>query len=106
MTDDDDLGELDIPDGVHEADQAIEIIRAWVADGALHMIFDPETFQHDVSEWGRLLSDVAHHISNAVELDGQMSRYEAIDLIREAFSSGLGQDALTMSGKIKGRTEH
>ena len=34
---DDDLPEeLDLPDGVVEADEAIEVLRAWVADGALH----------------------------------------------------------------------
>ncbi len=104
---DDDLPEeLDLPDGVREADEAVEIMRAWVGDGALHVIFDPETFQHDVSEWGRLLSDVAHHISNAVELDGQMDRMDALAAIRQAFDNGISAENTVMSGKIKGRTEH
>ncbi|MGH1417600.1 MAG: DUF5076 domain-containing protein [Hyphomicrobiaceae bacterium] len=106
MTDDDEIEELDLPDGIREADQAIEVIRAWIADGQLNVIFDPETFKHDASEWGRLLSDIAHHVSHAVELDGQMSRHEAIAAIREAFDTGADQDAITMMGKIKGRTEH
>lgn len=106
MDDEDDIFELELPDGIVDAEQAIEVMRAWVADGSLHIVFDPETFRHDVSEWGRLLSDIAHHISNAVEIDGQMSRYDAIDAIRESFEMGLGQDTVTMTGKIKGRTEH
>ncbi len=106
MDNDDSIEELDLPDGIREADQAIEVLRAWIADGQLNVIFDPETFQHDASEWGRLLSDIAHHIAHAVELDGQMSRHDAISTIRESFEAGLGQDALTMTGKIKGRTEH
>ena len=98
--------ELDLPDGVRESEDAVEVMRAWVGDGALHVIFDPETFQHDVSEWGRLLSDVAHHISNAVELDGQMDRLDALAAIRQAFDAGISSENLVMSGKIKGRTEH
>ncbi len=106
MDDEEDVIELDLPDGIRDANQAIEVMRAWIADGTLHVVFDPETFRHDASEWGRLLSDIAHHISNAVELDGQLSRYDAIEAIREGFEMGLGQDAVTMSGRIKGRTQH
>ncbi len=100
------LEELDVPDGVRDASEAVEVMRAWVADGALHVIFDPETFRHDVSEWGRLLGDVAQHISNAVELDGQMSRQEALARIHDAIDMSVNANAVTMEGKIKGRTEH
>ena len=106
MEDDDGILELDLPDGVVDANEAIEVMRAWVTDGTLNVIIDPETFRHDVSEWGRLLSDIAHHISNAVELDGQINRFDAIESIRDAFEAGLAHDTLTMTGKIKGRTEH
>lgn len=102
----DDFDELDLPDGVRDSDSAVEVLRGWIADGSLHVIFDPETFRHDVAEWGRLLSDIAHHISNAIEMDGQMNRVEAAEAIREAFHQGIAEDTLTMQGRIKGRTEH
>ncbi|MCB1519810.1 MAG: DUF5076 domain-containing protein [Hyphomicrobiaceae bacterium] len=99
--------ELELPDGVHDAEEALEVLRAWIADGGLHVIFNPETFTHDVSEWGRLLSDVAHHIANAVELDGQVSRSDALAAMQDAFVRGLGtSEPLTMSGHIKGRVSH
>ncbi|MEO1281831.1 MAG: DUF5076 domain-containing protein [Pseudomonadota bacterium] len=104
--DDELLEDLDVPDGVRDAEDAVEVMRAWVADGALHVIFDPETFRHDVSEWGRLLGDVAQHIANAVELDGQMSRQEALNQIHDAIDVSVNANAVTMEGKIKGRTEH
>ncbi|MDX2289637.1 MAG: DUF5076 domain-containing protein [Hyphomicrobiaceae bacterium] len=108
MADDDDtpLLELELPEGVLSADKAMEVLRAWVADGALHVVFDPETFRDDASEWGRLLSDVVHHIAHAVELDGQMSRSDALKIIERAFSENLHTNQLGMSGRIKGRTEH
>ena len=108
--DDTDFGpieELELPDGVHDAESALEVIRAWIADGGLHVIFNPETFAHDVSEWGRLLSDIAQHIAHAVELDGQMGRDEALAVMGEAFKLGVGEpDTQNMMGRIKGRVEH
>lgn len=98
--------ELDLPDGVTEAEEAIEVLRAWVADGALHVIFDPETFEDDVSEWGRLLADVAQHVANAVELDGQMNRAEALSRLAEAFDRHVRTGQTSAAGRIKGRTEH
>jgi len=99
--------ELDVPEGVFGAEQAVEVFRAWIADGALHVVFDPETFRHDVSEWGRLLADISHHIANAVAADGQLPANSAIVSIRAAFERGIGE-AVTAerSGRIKGRTKH
>ena len=99
--------ELQLPDGVHDAEMAMEVLRAWIADGGLHVIFNPDTFSHDVSEWGRLLGDIAQHIALAVELDGQMSRDEALAAMMDAFQRGaVSSDADKMSGRIKGRVEH
>lgn len=100
--------ELELPDGVHDAETALEVLRAWIADGGLHVIFNPETFSHDVSEWGRLLGDVAQHIAHAVELDGQMGREDALAAMLDAFKRGIGRagDPDVMTGRIKGRVEH
>ena len=99
--------ELELPDGVHDAEMALEVLRAWIADGGLHVIFNPETFSHDVSEWGRLLGDVAQHIAHAVELDGQVGREDALAAMLDAFQRSIGRpDPDTMTGRIKGRVEH
>lgn len=103
---DEHIQELEIPDGVRDAKEALEVLRAFIGDGALHVIFDPETFRHDVSEWGRLLSDVAHHVARAVAMDGQMREQEALSAVRQAFDRGIGSDPVTASGKIKGRVKH
>ena len=98
--------ELELPDGIHDAESAVEVLRAWIADGALHVVFAPATFAHDVNEWGRLLSGVAHHIAKAVALDGQMESHEALTQIRQAFDQGIMTNPVTTSGRIKGRTRH
>lgn len=106
MTDDTTIHELDIPDGARAAKDSVEVLRAFIGDGALHVIFDPETFRHDVSEWGRLLSDIAHHVARAVSMDGQMESHEALAAVRAAFERGVGANPVTTSGVIKGRVKH
>jgi len=106
MADDRTIHELEIPDGAREADEAVEVLRAFIGDGALHVIFDPETFRHDVSEWGRLMADIAHHVAAAVSLDGQMPADDALARVREAFERGVSVQPSTASGAIKGRLKH
>jgi hypothetical protein len=103
---DDKIHELEIPDAVREAQEAVEVLRAFISDGALHVIFDPETFRHDVSEWGRMLSDIAHHVAKAVALDGQMQPHEALAAMRQAFERGIVANPVAASGSIKGRVKH
>lgn len=102
--------ELDIPDGVHGSKRATEVLRAWIADGSLHVALSPEVFSHDVSEWGRLLADIASHAANAVSLDGQMDQQEAIKAIEAAFDRGRVHSASrppeSMTGAIKRGPRH
>lgn len=110
MIDDDDGDEsrmeLIPPEGIEGAKEAVEVLRAWVADGSLHVTFDPETFSHDVSEWGRLLSDVAVHIANAVALDGQLPFTEALKAVHDAYDRGIAEQHPEVTGKIVGRATH
>lgn len=101
--------ELDIPDGMEDAEQAVEVFRAFVADGNLHVIFNPGTFE-DVADWGRLLADCAKHLSTAVALGGQMDVDNAMIRIRDGFARALSpstgpEGEPQRSGRIK-RTRH
>lgn len=98
--------ELEIPEGVQDAEQAVEVFRAWVADGALHVIFDPETFGPNVSEWGRLLADASQHIASAVAQQGHLDQHQALTAIHQAYDRGLLEHNTTRSGSVKGRTSH
>lgn len=98
---DDELNELEIPDGVHGADMATEVLRAWVADGALHVIFDPETFGTNYGEWGRMLADISQHIASAVAMSGGASEAEVLEEITAAFAAGSGVPQASRSGKVR-----
>ncbi|MEQ1717513.1 MAG: DUF5076 domain-containing protein [Hyphomicrobium sp.] len=102
--------ELDIPDGVGEAAQSIELIRAWIADGALMVSLNADAFGDRVSDWGRLLSEIAEHVAKAAALQGHMSEGEAEAAVRQTFSAAgivtQGQPRTrTSEGKIR-RTRH
>jgi hypothetical protein len=102
----DDPVELEIPEGVEDAEQAVEVFRAWVADGSLHVVFDPDTFGANIGEWGRLLADASHHIARAVAMQGHLSEHEALSAIHEAYDRGLLEHKTTRQGRIKGGTTH
>jgi hypothetical protein len=98
--------ELEIPDGVNDAEVAVEVLRAWVADGSLHVIFDPDTFRDNPGEWGRMLADISGHIANAIAMQGHLTADEATQVISESYDRSLITQSRQKSGKLKGRVQH
>ena len=98
--------ELDPPADALEAQTAFEVLRAWIADGRLHVTFHADTFSHDASEWGRLLADISHHIARGASLAGLLTEREALSSIVEAFDRGVAAGSNVTSGRVQGRTKH
>jgi hypothetical protein len=98
--------ELEPPDGVEEAEEAVEVLRAWIGDGALLVSLNSSAFGDHVEDWGRLLAEIGHHVAKSAALNGYMQEEEAQAALRQAFESGFETTAPAMSGKLKGRTEH
>lgn len=92
--------ELEIPDGAAEASQSVELIRAWVCDGSLRVSLNADAFGDRVSDWGRLLSEIAEHIAKASALQGHMGEGEAEAAIRQTFSAA----GVVTSGQMRTRT--
>ena len=55
--------ELDPPDGIDDAAEAVELMRAWIGDGALLVALNASAFGDHVADWGRLLAEIGHHIA-------------------------------------------
>ncbi len=102
----DDPIELDIPDGVPEAEQAVEILRAWIADGSMMLSLSADAFADRVVDWGRLLGEIGHHIARSAELQGHMKEHEALQALRQGFDDTLPRHQPAMSGKVRGRVNH
>ena len=98
--------ELDIPDGVDASVEAVELIRAWVADGELRVSLNADAFGDRLGEWGRLLAQVGHHVAMAAALQGFASESEALEAIRKGFEQMHPVHEPTLSGRLRGRTSH
>jgi hypothetical protein len=100
------LLELDIPDGVPEAEQAVELIRAWVADGALVVTLNGEAFGDELQDWGRLLAEIGRHIARASSFNTDKTETESLADIRKSFDATISATDVTVSGKVPGRVTH
>jgi Domain of unknown function (DUF5076) len=98
--------ELDPPDGVEEAETAVEVLRAWIGDGALLVSLKSSAFGDHVRDWGRLLAEIGHHVAKAAALNGYMREDEAQTALREAFVSNFETGPGPTSGKLRGQTKH
>jgi hypothetical protein len=106
FTDSEPLLELEVPDGVPEAEQAVELIRAWVADGALAVTVNGEAFGPALEEWGRVLAQVAHHIAHAASLNGELGPERSIAALRKGFDASFPKVELLTVGRIRNRVTH
>lgn len=100
------LLELDPPDGVEEAESAVEVLRAWIGDGALLVSLNASAFGDQVEDWGRLLAEIGHHVAHAASLNGYMDDAEAKAALRDAFTSSFDSDMGDTMGRLKGQTKH
>jgi Domain of unknown function (DUF5076) len=98
--------ELDPPDGVEEAETAVEVLRAWIGDGSLLVSLNASAFGEQVQDWGRMLAEIGHHVAKAAALNGFMREDEAQAALRDAFTSSFETTATEASGKLKGQTKH
>jgi len=103
---DDELpAELDPPDGVADAESAVEVLRAWIGDGALLVSLNSSAFGDQTAEWGRLLAEIGHHVAKSAALNGYMQEEEARAAVRDAFTTSF-ETAASGSGSLRGQLKH
>jgi Domain of unknown function (DUF5076) len=98
--------ELDIPDAIANTEHAVELMRAWIGDGALMLALNSEAFGERVVDWGRILGEIGHHVARAAKLNGHMSEHEALQALQQGFESAVRTAQPTLSGKLQGRVNH
>ena len=98
--------ELDPPDGVEEAETAVEVLRAWIGDGALLVSLNSCAFGDQMRDWGRLLAEIGHHVAKAAALNGYMREEEAQGALREAFLASFETTPGPTSGKLRRQKKH
>ncbi|HZP18652.1 MAG TPA: DUF5076 domain-containing protein [Bauldia sp.] len=96
--------EQPIPPDVLANDDAVEVLRAFVADGGLSISFT-RAFD-DPSMWGMLLVDIARHAARVFEKEGVMSTEDALERIRDMFESELANPTDMGVTSERKRREH
>lgn len=72
--------QLAVPFAVHEAEEASEVLRAWIVDNGLHVSL--QRGFDDPAVWGVLLTDVARHVARIFETENICSEDEALAKIK------------------------
>ncbi len=98
--------ELEIPETVTDARQAVEVLRAFIADGALMLSLNAEAFGERVGDWGRLLGEIGQHIARSAALQGVATEHEALAEVRKGFDATIMQSTAAMTGAVRGRSTH
>jgi hypothetical protein len=88
-----------IPEPAVQDPKSTEMIRAWVANNALHCSLTIGTWK-DPRAWGILLADVARHVANAYQESEGQDRAATLKNIRQLFNAELDKPTDDPKGKF------
>ncbi|WP_240790706.1 DUF5076 domain-containing protein [Stenotrophomonas sp. TEPEL] len=97
------INERPIPDAAFEDENAVEMLRVWIAAKGLHCSMKVGMYreQFEVPEeraWGRILADVARHLANALETGYGADANASLREIQECFNNELGKNSPAIKG--------
>lgn len=96
---------LEPPDEVKARSRRQEVFRAWIDGGMLSVslchLF-PKTYKKDSTEiWGMLISDIFHHVVDAIVLETARERDEVQDSLKKSFNQVVRSERSTRRGTLK-----
>jgi hypothetical protein len=102
------MNELQIPEGIKDDPNAMEMIRVWIGNKDIHvsMLLGmwEEASHFDIDEreaWGELLADLIRHIANGLTQSHDYQKDASERRITNALLTHLGYGANTIKGEIK-----
>ena len=103
MSDDIKLNQRPIPDAALRDQDAVEMLRVWIAERGLHCSMKVGMYRETMSvpeekAWGRILADVARHLAHALESGYSTSADDSLKKIRESFLEELGDPTSETTG--------
>ncbi len=96
---------LNPPADIFEDDQRQEVLRAWLDQGMLSLsvchVFPESYKQPQLSIWAMLLSDVFHHVVEAIVLETDSAREFVAGQLRLSFEEVLRSQRESRFGKLR-----
>jgi hypothetical protein len=80
-----------IPPAAVRDENAVEVIRVWIAEQGLHCsmkigLYAMDGPEDEITAWGIILADLTQHIANALSADGFGARADLHEQLVEAFN--------------------
>lgn len=89
------LNERPIPEAALRDEDAVEMLRVWIAEQKLHCSMKVGMYRETMNipeekAWGVILADVARHLAKALESGYSANEAESLEKIRNSFFAELG----------------
>ena len=89
------LNQRPIPEAALRDNDAVEMLRVWIAEGRLHCSIKVGMYHEEMSvaeevAWGTILADAARHVSDALEAGYSTDSAKSLQKIRDSFINELG----------------
>lgn len=97
------MNERPIPEAALRDEDAVEMLRVWIAEKKLHCSMKAGMYRETMSiseekAWGTILADVARHLANALESGYAISAAESLKTIRDSFVNELAVPTSEVKG--------
>ena len=93
--------QLEIPRGVGADPKAFELVRAWVADGDLHVSLQMGGWD-DPTAWGVVIADLVRHVARFYAEQKGLNPEETMARVRAAMGAELdGEDDGPAGGLVQ-----
>jgi hypothetical protein len=93
--------ELVIPPAAASDPKAFELVRAWVAQGELHVSMQMGGWD-DPTAWGVVLADLVRHVARFYEEQKQLRPEQTILRVRDAMEAELdGEEESPEGGRVQ-----
>jgi hypothetical protein len=96
---------LSPPDDATTRPDAVEVLRGWIVGGGLQVSLAFEAFGNAPQIWGQLLAETAHHVADAMALQGYGDRAELFERIQSSLIDNLNSPEPGLHGTIEPPTQ-
>jgi hypothetical protein len=96
---------LTVPPAALRDDQAVEMLRVWVAEKALHCsvrvgVYAKEGIEKETFAWGMMLADAMQHVADALSSEGYGDREEILGGVIKGFEAEIGSPTSRRDGEF------
>jgi hypothetical protein len=97
------MNERPIPPPALRDENAVEMLRVWIAERGLHCSMKVGMYQEgmgipEVDAWGTILADITRHLADALQSKYGLSQDDSINKIKESYLSEISKPTSNTDG--------